>query len=120
MNVKYAPVAQLDRVSDSDSEGRAFESHQAYQLEALNQIFGSGFFFMRKAVPTRSHDGTAFCNRFSFYGVPALEPFFPAKRSIVALTASMFFLRINFFSSGVCFPFSIKNSSNTLLPSNVV
>ena len=26
-----APVAQLDRVSDSDSEGRAFESHQAYQ-----------------------------------------------------------------------------------------
>ena len=31
MNVKYAPVAQLDRVSDSDSEGRAFESHQAYQ-----------------------------------------------------------------------------------------
>ena len=114
------PVAQLDRVSDSDSEGRAFESHQAYQLEALNQIFGSGFFFMRKAVPTRSHDGTAFCNRFSFYGVPALEPFFPAKRSIVALTASMFFLRINSFSSGVCFPFSIKNSSNTLLPSNVV
>lgn len=31
MNVKYAPVAQLDRVSDSDSEGRAFESHRAYQ-----------------------------------------------------------------------------------------
>ena len=26
MNVKYAPVAQLDRVSDSDSEGREFES----------------------------------------------------------------------------------------------
>ena len=26
---QYAPVAQLDRVSDSDSEGRAFESHQA-------------------------------------------------------------------------------------------
>ena len=24
------PVAQLDRVSDSDSEGRAFESHRAY------------------------------------------------------------------------------------------
>ena len=28
----YAPVAQLDRVSDSDSEGHAFESHRAYQL----------------------------------------------------------------------------------------
>ena len=27
----YAPVAQLDRVSDSDSEGHAFESHRAYQ-----------------------------------------------------------------------------------------
>ena len=26
------PVAQLDRVSDSDSEGRAFESHQAYHF----------------------------------------------------------------------------------------
>ena len=26
----YVPVAQLDRVSDSDSEGRAFESHRAY------------------------------------------------------------------------------------------
>ena len=30
-NCAYAPVAQLDRVSDSDSEGRAFESHRAYQ-----------------------------------------------------------------------------------------
>ena len=27
----YAPVAQLDRVSDSDSEGRWFESSRAYQ-----------------------------------------------------------------------------------------
>lgn len=26
----HVPVAQLDRVSDSDSEGRAFESHRAY------------------------------------------------------------------------------------------
>lgn len=30
-----APVAQLDRVSDSDSEGRAFESHQAYHIGAM-------------------------------------------------------------------------------------
>ncbi len=28
---EYAPVAQLDRVSDSDSEGRWFESSRAYQ-----------------------------------------------------------------------------------------
>ena len=30
-HIRYAPVAQLDRVSDSDSEGRAFESHRACQ-----------------------------------------------------------------------------------------
>ena len=29
----HAPVAQLDRVSDSDSEGHAFESHRAYQAK---------------------------------------------------------------------------------------
>ena len=29
--LKQALVAQLDRASDSDSEGRAFESHQAHQ-----------------------------------------------------------------------------------------
>ena len=33
--VKYVPVAQLDRVSDSDSEGRRFESCRAYQKEAV-------------------------------------------------------------------------------------
>lgn len=30
-NNKLAPVAQLDRVSDSDSEGRKFESCRVYQ-----------------------------------------------------------------------------------------
>ena len=30
--VEYAPVAQLDRVSDSDSEGRGFESRRAYHV----------------------------------------------------------------------------------------
>ena len=30
--ILYAPVAQLDRVSDSDSEGHAFESHRAYHI----------------------------------------------------------------------------------------
>ena len=38
MNVKYAPVAQLDRVSDSDSEGRAFESHQAYHSNLTSPL----------------------------------------------------------------------------------
>ena len=36
------PVAQLDRVSDSDSEGRKFESCRAYQKEAFRK---GGFFF---------------------------------------------------------------------------
>ncbi len=31
----YAPVAQLDRASDSDSEGHAFKSHRAYQSPAF-------------------------------------------------------------------------------------
>ena len=30
---QYASVAQLDRASDSDSEGRAFESRRAYQAK---------------------------------------------------------------------------------------
>ena len=30
MSYVHAPVAQLDRVSDSDSEGRWFESSRAY------------------------------------------------------------------------------------------
>ena len=42
MNVKYAPVAQLDRVSDSDSEGRGFESCHAH----LPLINIRGYFFI--------------------------------------------------------------------------
>ena len=34
----YAPVAQLDRVSDSDSEGRWFESSRAYQKTHPNGV----------------------------------------------------------------------------------
>ena len=30
---EYVPVAQLDRVSDSDSEGRGFESRRAYHIK---------------------------------------------------------------------------------------
>ena len=42
---KYALVAQLDRASDSDSEGRWFESSQARHT-AETICFG-GFFYMR-------------------------------------------------------------------------
>ena len=38
----YMPVAQLDRVSDSDSEGRAFESHRAYH--PFPRFSGKGIF----------------------------------------------------------------------------
>ena len=39
-----APVAQLDRVSGYEPEGRAFESLRARQLEhALRSIFGLAF-----------------------------------------------------------------------------
>ena len=58
MNVKYAPVAQLDRVSDSDSEGRAFESHQAYQ---------------RQIAAFKTHFANAGCV-FSFYIQKSLSP----------------------------------------------
>src|SRR5690606_41924026 len=39
---RYAPVAQLDRVSASEAEGRAFESHRARnsQLRWLNALPG--------------------------------------------------------------------------------
>lgn len=33
-NIINAPVAQLDRASDSDSEGRWFDSSRAYQQKA--------------------------------------------------------------------------------------
>ena len=39
LTVVDAPVAQLDRVSDSDSEGRAFESHQAYQIHTAAKLY---------------------------------------------------------------------------------
>ena len=44
----YVPVAQLDRVSDSDSEGRAFESHRAYQKKRL--VTTSRFFIKRSHI----------------------------------------------------------------------
>ncbi len=44
LTVVDAPVAQLDRVSDSDSEGRAFESHRAYQAPGDNNVISRGFY----------------------------------------------------------------------------
>ena len=38
----YVPVAQLDRVSDSDSEGRRFESCRAYHLWRVTEAVITG------------------------------------------------------------------------------
>ena len=42
--VKYVPVAQLDRVSDSDSEGRRFESCRAYHVAADSALLQNSRF----------------------------------------------------------------------------
>ena len=42
--VSCVPLAQLDRVSDSDSEGRAFESRMARQLKSPENAVFSGDF----------------------------------------------------------------------------
>ena len=38
MYAKYAPVAQLDRVTDSDSVGRWFESSRAYHEKSCSRM----------------------------------------------------------------------------------
>ena len=44
MFLKYAPVAQLDRVSGYEPEGRGFESLLAYQPVWPAAIFAPSFF----------------------------------------------------------------------------
>ena len=46
----YVPVAQLDRVSDSDSEGRAFESHRAYQKKAPTYVGAFSMIFVYLSI----------------------------------------------------------------------
>lgn len=50
----YPPVAQLDRVADSDSEGRGFESlradHAGVKSALLRRIFSGTVFFVVKDV----------------------------------------------------------------------
>ena len=58
----YAPVAQLDRVSDSDSEGRAFESHQAYQRRRGLRIVRDDDFSFRIIVISHSLRRSSFPN----------------------------------------------------------
>ena len=44
------PVAQLDSVSDSDSEGRRFESCRAYQIDILSLSREGMSFYLWKIV----------------------------------------------------------------------
>ena len=55
----HAPVAQLDRVSDSDSEGRAFEPRRVYHCLSLEILTFQGFLFCKNIVKTGLKN--AFC-----------------------------------------------------------
>ena len=61
--IEYLPVAQLDSASDSDSEGRRFESFRAGQKRKNRQ---SGFFFLNERIRRRSDRGGR-----PMYGKPA-------------------------------------------------
>ena len=52
----YAAVAQLDRVPDSDSGGRGFESRQPYQRITRLILEQSGGLFLGTADGIRTHD----------------------------------------------------------------
>ena len=39
--LKYAPVAQLDRVSVSEAEGRGFDSRRAHQISTYGHVSNS-------------------------------------------------------------------------------
>ena len=47
---EYVPVAQLDRVSDSDSEGRWFESSRVHEGKPLKSKDFSGFSFSKHVL----------------------------------------------------------------------
>ncbi len=64
----FVPVAQLDRVSDSDSEGRAFESHQAYTRKAEQFRYHSELFTEKRVC-------LDFANPFYIFGSFLTSPF---------------------------------------------
>ena len=60
---EYAPVAQLDRVSDYESEGRGFESLPAHQVSAPEQkCFGA---FLLVSLFSKRTNGGNHCERRS-------------------------------------------------------
>ena len=47
---EYAPVAQLDRVSDYESEGREFESLPAHQKPVTKKMSQAFFFVVSRKI----------------------------------------------------------------------
>ena len=52
-DISFAPVAQLDRVSASEAEGRGFESRRAHQFK---KILERGFFYWGAGARIRTHE----------------------------------------------------------------
>ena len=59
-NNTNAPVAQLDRVSDSDSEGRWFDSSRAYQKRSNFCLPKVTSFFIQAAGLAYHHDAVVY------------------------------------------------------------
>ena len=57
IKTEYVPVAQLDRVTDSDSVGRTFESCQARHKNPRKQDVFGGFAMLAKAIPILQNCG---------------------------------------------------------------
>ncbi len=55
MSCINAPVAQLDRVTDSDSVGHWFESSRAYQKSTGNFMFPVDFLFSKSEYALSGH-----------------------------------------------------------------
>ena len=58
--MRYAPIAQLDRVTDYESVGRGFESLSAYQLTTQNQAVPGGFSLFYELFPGTFFGGADF------------------------------------------------------------
>ena len=64
MSCINAPVAQLDRVTDSDSVGHWFESSRAYQKSTGNFVFPVDFFIFKIRIRIeRTFPAAAVCGR---------------------------------------------------------
>ncbi len=72
-SIEYAPVAQLDRVSDSDSEGRWFESSRAYHVgmdcipTKTDIAFAVSVFFLHSVIPPLPNRTRCAGLRFGFW-----------------------------------------------------